>query len=69
MNIGISEIVLIAIVVIALVKPDKISEYTKLFAKTIKEIRRAKEDINEEVIKPITEPVEELKDEIEGKKE
>ena len=63
MRIGISEVLLIIVITIALVKPDKLKEYSKLLGKTLRFVMEERERI----VKPIEDavkPVKDLQDEI-----
>lgn len=59
MRIGLSEILLIIIVALALLNPEKLGDYAKTFGKVIKGLKENQEDIQKNVVDPITEPLKE----------
>lgn len=73
MRIGLTELIVIAIVTIALIKPDKLGEYAKIagsvfrkFKNETKEINESMNEVKEEIkeaIEPITSTKEEIKKE------
>lgn len=49
MHLGLSEIIVVVLVLIILIKPDKVSEYAATFGKTVKEFNEAKNTVKEGV--------------------
>lgn len=67
MRLGLSEVVLILIVILAIIKPDKLKEYATSLGEALKTVRNEKEKVETELIDPlkkdiqdITEPVNEV---------
>lgn len=67
MRIGITELIVIGIVIIAVIKPEKIKVYVANIGKAIRIIREENEKINKDIVepvkeaaKPITEPIKEV---------
>ena len=70
MRIGLTEILVIIVVALAILKPEKLGEYCKNISKALKEITNKKEEVKEAaepIIEPIKEtmkPVSDLKEDI-----
>lgn len=58
MRIGIVELIVIIIVAIALIKPDKLRGITSNVVKALKIIREENEKLNKDIIEPVKETVE-----------
>ena len=71
MRVGLTEIILIVIIALALIKPDKLLEYSRAVGKALRYIKENKEKIDDEVIEParkavepITQPVKDIQNEL-----
>lgn len=64
MGIGLTELIFIVVVVLAIFKADKLEEYSKTAAKVIKSVSAAMQEVNNEVRKPIEDAVNPIKEEI-----
>lgn len=67
MRIGIAELIVIGIIIIAVIKPEKLKVYASNIGKAIRIIREENEKLNKNVVepvkeaaKPITEPIKEV---------
>ena len=58
MRIGLTEILVIAVIILAVLKPEKLGEYTKVISNALKNITHKKEEIKE-AAEPVVEPVKE----------
>lgn len=66
MSIGLSELLVIIIIVIALFKPEKLSDYARMAGVFLKRVRQAAKSITEatEPVRDIIQPVTDLKKDI-----
>ena len=66
MSIGLSELLVIIIIVIALFKPEKLSDYAKMAGVFLKRVRQAAKSITEatEQVRDAMQPVTDLKKDI-----
>lgn len=62
MSIGLSEIILIGLVVLALFKPEKLKEYAIALGRAIRYLKDEKEKIDDSVITPVKEAMEPVTD-------
>ena len=62
MSIGLSEIILIGLVVLALFKPEKLKEYAIALGRAIRYLKDEKEKIDDSVITPVKEAMEPVND-------
>ncbi len=69
MRIGFSEIILIVVVALALIKPEKLKEYSKTMGKTLRTIKAEKDKAEEQFIKPIKDDIDSVKEDINAIKE
>lgn len=60
MKIGISEIILIAVVALLVLGPDRLPGFTKSLAKAFKEARKVTDELTKEIKENIVEPLEEV---------
>lgn len=62
MSIGLSEVILIGLIVLALFKPEKLKEYARALGKTLRYLKDEKEKIDDSVITPVKEAMEPVTD-------
>lgn len=65
MRIGLTELIVIIILAVALIKPDKLGEYAKTAGKALKKIKETTNEINTQVVEPVKEAVEPVKEVVE----
>lgn len=53
MRIGITEFILIIVVALALIKPEKLKEYAAMLGKAIRKISDEKEEISKQIAEPL----------------
>lgn len=58
MRIGFTEFVVILIIVIALIKPDKLVEYAHTLGQVIRDFTNKKQDVENSIMSPIKEVIE-----------
>lgn len=68
MRIGLSELLVILVLLVALFRPDKLPDYAKTFGTFLKKAKESMAQLNEAVepVKDMVEPVQSLKQEIDG---
>lgn len=66
MSIGLSELLVIIIIIIALFKPEKLSDYAKMAGKFLKNVKQAAKSITDatEPVRDAIQPVTDLKKDI-----
>lgn len=69
MEVGISEMLVIALVIVVLFGPDKLPQIARDLGQGVRKMRGAVEDIKTEIMKETDNPVSEIKKEIEKVKE
>lgn len=71
MRIGLTELLVIAVIAIALLKPEKLPEYAKKFGATMQRLKESTKVLSEvtEPVKDVVKPVTDIKDEITGQVE
>lgn len=62
MGIGLSEIILIGLIVLALFKPEKLKEYARALGRALRYLKDEKEKIDDSVITPVKEAMEPVTD-------
>ena len=60
MKIGWMELLVVAIVALIVIGPDKFPEYAKKFGQVLKEIRKVTSELTEEIQKDVVEPLNEV---------
>lgn len=71
MRIGLTELLVIAVIAIALLKPEKLPEYAKKFGAAMQRLKESTKVLSEvtEPVKDAVKPVTDIKDEITGQVE
>lgn len=69
MRIGLTELLVIIIVALALIKPDKLGDYAKTAGQALRKFKETTKDINTQVVEPVKEAMEPLKEVVEPIKE
>ena len=69
MSIGFTELLLVLILIIAWVKPEKLNDYSKQAAKAAKKIVKMRAEMDKEIVQPITEPLAEVASSVKEVKE
>ena len=64
MRIGFTEILLIIIVAMALIRPDKLKEYSKTLGKAFKTFKDEKDKVEAEIIEPLKDDIDIVKEPI-----
>lgn len=71
MRIGITELFIIVLVALALIKPNKLADYSTKIGKGLKIVKKSLEKVNDDVVEPmkevtnpIVEPVNEIKEQL-----
>lgn len=62
MRIGLAELLVIIIVTIALIKPDKLGDYAKTAGQALRKFKETTKDINTQVVEPVKEAMEPVKE-------
>ena len=65
MRIGLAELLVIIIVTIALIKPDKLGDYAKTAGQALRKFKETTKDINDQVVEPVKEAMEPVKEAVE----
>ena len=67
MSVGISELLLIIVIAVVVIKPDKIGEYAKTAGTFVRKFKEAKDGVAEDV-SPVTDAVHDMKETVEDLK-
>lgn len=65
MRIGLTELIVIVVIAIALIKPEKLGEYAKTAGQALRKIKETTNEINTQVVEPVKEVVEPVKEVVE----
>ena len=65
MRIGLTELLVIFIVTVALIKPDKLGDYAKTAGQALRKFKETTKDINTQVVEPVKEAMEPVKEAME----
>lgn len=71
MRIGLTELLIIVIIAVAILRPEKLPEYAKKFSSSMQRLKESTKTLNEvtepvrEALKPVTELKEEITDQVE----
>lgn len=64
MRIGLTELILIAVVILAFVRPEKLKEYSKTLGEALREVKDKKEQAQAEIIEPLKDDISAVKEPI-----
>lgn len=71
MRIGLTELLIIVIIAVAILRPEKLPEYAKKFSSSMQRLKESTKTLNEvtepvrEAVKPVTDLKEEITDQVE----
>ncbi len=62
MRIGFTELLVIVVVIMAMIRPDKLIEYSKKIGKALRDVKDEQEKVKEEIIDPVRDEISVVKE-------
>ena len=62
MRIGFTELLVIIVVIMAMIRPDKLIEYSKKIGKALRDVKDEQEKVKEEIIDPVRDEISVVKE-------